>query len=85
MFNDDILNVCNFQQHFLFADCNNHRNNTGTKISTVTWWTVHKHIVTDMFCSKKSSSNLLVHEQQASQKWCLSSHHSTACDEEKDI
>ena len=33
----------------------------------VTWQTVHEHIVADAFCSKKSSSALLVHEQQAPQ------------------
>ena len=34
-------------------------------------------------CSKKSSSALPVHVQQASQKWCLSSHYSTACGDYK--
>ena len=38
------------------------------QVSPVTWRTVHEHIVEDAFCSKKSSSGLLVHEQQASQK-----------------
>ena len=37
-------------------------------ISAVTWSTVHEHIVADAFCSKKSSSALLVPEQQVSQK-----------------
>ena len=41
--------------------------------------TGHKNIVADVFCSKKSSSALLVLGQQISQKWCLSSCHSTAC------
>ena len=48
-------------------------------ISAVTWRTVHEHIVADALRSKNSSSALLIHEQQASQKWCLSSRHSTAC------
>ena len=34
--------------------------------SAVTWRSVHEHIVADAFCTKKSSSELLVHEQQAS-------------------
>ena len=37
------------------------------------WRTVHEHIVGDMFRSKKISSALIVDEQQASQKGCLSS------------
>ena len=37
-------------------------------ISAVTRRTVHEHIVADAFHSKKSSSALLVHAQQASQK-----------------
>ena len=36
-----------------------------------------------MFCSKKSSSALLVHEQQVPQKWCLSSCHWSPCGEYK--
>ena len=41
--------------------------------SAVTWrGTVHEHIVADAFRYKKSLSALLVHEQQASQKWYLS-------------
>ena len=47
--------------------------------SAVTWQTVHEHIVADAFCSKSSTSALLVHEQQASQKRCLLNRHSTAC------
>ena len=38
------------------------------KFSAVTWRTVHQHIVADAFHSKKRSSELLVHEQQASLK-----------------
>ena len=41
-----------------------HQYNSGTQ-------TVHEHIVADVFGSKKSSSVVLVHEQQTSQKWCL--------------
>ena len=52
-------------------------------VSAVTWQTVHEHIVADMFSSKKSSSALLVYEQQASQKGCPSSGHSTACGDYK--
>ena len=37
-------------------------------IRAVTWRTVHEHIVADAFRSKKSSSALLVHEQQARQE-----------------
>ena len=33
-----------------------------TQIRAVTWRIVHEHIVADTFCSKKSSSALLVHE-----------------------
>ena len=56
---------------------------------------IHKHIhiyiihiltystVADAFRFKKSSSALLVHEQQAPQNWCLSSSHSTACGDYK--
>ena len=51
----------------------------GTQISAVKWRTVHEHVVADAFSSKKSLSALLVHEQQASLKGCLSSCHSTAC------
>ena len=36
-----------------------------------------------MWIADKSFSVLLIHEQQASQKWCLSSHHSTACGDYK--
>ena len=42
-----------------------------TQISAVTWRTANEHILADTFCSKKSSSALLVHEQKASQKGCL--------------
>ena len=48
-------------------------------ISAVIWRTVHEHLVADAFCSRKSSSALLVHEQPASLKRCLLNHHSTAC------
>ena len=43
---------------------------------------VQEHIVGDAFCSKKSSTMLLAHGQQASQNWCLSSFqklYSTKC------
>ena len=40
--------------------------NSGTQISPVTWRPVNKHIVSDVFYSKKSSSALLAHEQQGS-------------------
>ena len=40
-------------------------------MSAVTWRTVHEHVAADAFCSKKSSSALLAHEQQAPQKKCL--------------
>ena len=39
---------------------------SGIQISAMTWRTVDEHIVADTFCSKKSSSMLLVHEQQVS-------------------
>ena len=45
-----------------------HRYNSGTQINAVTWQAVHKHVLADAFRSKKNSSVLLVHEQQASQK-----------------
>ena len=53
-------------------------------ISAVTWRTVPEHIVADAFRSKKSSSALLVHEQQASQKRCFLNHHSTAYGQKKE-
>ena len=34
----------------------------------MTWQTVFEHTVVDKLCSKRSSSVLLVHEQQASEK-----------------
>ena len=40
-------------------------------ISAVAWRTFHEHIVGDVFCSKKTSSALLVDEKQASQRRCL--------------
>ena len=43
----------------------------------------HEHIVADTFRSKKSISALLVYEQEAPQKWCLSSCHSTPCGDYK--
>ena len=55
------------------------RCNSGAQISAVTWLTVHEHIVAVAFCPRKRSSALLVHEQQAPLKWCLSSRHSLAC------
>ena len=64
MLKDDILNVYNFRQRYLFAHCSNHRYNNGTQISAETWRTVHEHIWADAFRSKKSSSALLVHKQK---------------------
>ena len=49
----------------------------------MTWQTVHEHIVAAAFCSKKSSSAVPVHEQQAPQKWCVSSCHLVACGDYK--
>ena len=68
MMKDDILNVFNFQQrcclHIIVA--------TDVKwwntVSAVIWRFVHEHIVADAFHSRKSSSVLPVHEQQAPQK-----------------
>ena len=79
MLKDDISNVLNFQRRLLFAHSNNHRCNSRTHTSAVIWRTVDGHIVTDVFRSKKSSSALLVHEQKAPLKGCLSSHYSAAC------
>ena len=47
-------------------------------ISVVTWRTVHEHLVEGTFRSKKSSSAVLVHEQQGPKRGCLSSFNSTA-------
>ena len=47
-------------------------NHFETQVSVVTWQTVHEHIVVDVFCCKKRPSALLVHQQEASRKWCLS-------------
>ena len=41
--------VFNFQQRLLFAHSNNHRYNSETQISAVTWRTVHEPIVADAF------------------------------------
>ena len=79
MLKDDISNVLNFQRRLLFAHSNNHRCNSRTHTSAVIWRIVDGHIVTDVFRSKKSSSALLVHEQKAPLKGCLSSHYSAAC------
>ena len=68
MLKDDIPNVFNFQQRMLFDHSSNHRCNSGTQISAVTWRTAHEHIVADAFRSKKISSAVLVNEQQASLK-----------------
>ena len=54
-----------------------------TQISAVTWQIVDEHIVADTVCSKKCSLVLLVHEQEAPQKLCLSSSHFTACGDYK--
>ena len=62
----DILNVCNYQQHLLFAHRSKHKYNSGTQISAVTGRTVHEYVVLDTFHSKKTSSALRFHEQQAS-------------------
>ena len=61
MLKDEIINALIFQQRLLFAHSNNHRRNSGTKISAVTWPIVHDHIVADASRSKKSLSELLVH------------------------
>lgn len=42
--------------------------NTISTTSAMTWQTVFEHTVVDTLCSKRSSSALLVHEQQASEK-----------------
>ena len=67
MLKDDILlNVFNFQQRLLFAHRSNHRYNSVIQISGVKWRTIHEHVVANAFFSKKSSSVLLAHEQEAS-------------------
>ena len=66
MLKDDILlNVFNFQQRLLFAYRSSRRYTSVTQMSEVTWQTIHKHVAEDTFCSKKSSSALHVHEQEA--------------------
>ena len=56
--------TCTF--HFvgtsMFGHCSNHRYNSGTQISAETCVTVHKYIVAEVVCSKKSSSALLVYK-----------------------
>ena len=59
-----MLNPLNFQQHLLLLSSCNHRQNSGTQIIAAIWQTVHEDMVADVFRSKKSSSALLVHEQQ---------------------
>ena len=63
-----VQSVFNFQQrcylHIRVATDLKQWNTT----SAVTWGTVHEHIIADTFCSKRSSSALLLHEQQAPQK-----------------
>ena len=62
------LNVFNFHQLLFNAHRSSHRYNSGTHVNAATWRMVHEHIVADAFLSNKSSSTLLVHEQQTSQK-----------------
>ena len=53
-----------------------------TQITAVTWQTAQEGIVADLFYCKKNTLVLLVHKQQASQNWCLSSFqklYSTKC------
>ena len=64
----DILNVFNFHQRLLNAHRSSHRYNSGTHVSAATWRMVHEHMVADAFRSNISSSTLLVHEQQTTQK-----------------
>ena len=64
MLRDGILSVCNLQQCLLFEHRGNRKCNSETQISAANWLTVHEHIVAKAFCSKKSSSVLLVHKQQ---------------------
>ena len=68
MLKDDILNVLNFQQRCSLQIVVTAGVKYWSKISAVTWRTVHDHIVADTVRSKKSSSTLLFHEQQAPQK-----------------
>ena len=49
-----------YLHRLLFAHRSNHRYNSGTQISAVTWQTVHEHIVAHAFRSKKISLALLV-------------------------
>ena len=65
----------------LLAHSSNHRCKSVEHNSAMTWQKVHQHTVVDAFCSRKSLSALLVHEEHASQKRYLSSCHSTACGE----
>ena len=53
-------NMINIFTSLLFAHRSNHRYNSGTQISAVTWQTVHEHIVAHAFRSKKISLALLV-------------------------
>ena len=83
MLKDDILNVFNFQQRCCLHIVITTDVKQWNTISAVTWRAVHEYKVADAFRSKKSSSVLLVHEQQASQKWSLSRRHLTACSDYK--
>ena len=65
MLKDDISNAFNFQQHLLFANSSNHRENSGTHMCNHMWKCYELRVV-DKFCYKKSSSAQLVLEQQAS-------------------
>ena len=63
---------------YIFIYVNIYRVEYKKTISVVTWRTVHEHLVEGTFRSKKSSSAVLVHEQQGPKRGCLSSFNSTA-------
>ena len=88
MLNDNISNVFNFQQRLFFPHSSNHRCNSWTQISAVTWQTVHKYIVAHAFHSRRSlpvhtlpvfSHIFLLQSPQAVEWWLERHHFSDAC------
>ena len=63
----------------LFAHSNNHKCKTAEHNKCSDMATAHEHTVGDVFCSKKSSSVLLVHEQQALQRPLILCYGVNAC------
>ena len=88
MLNDTISNVFNFQQRLFFPHSSNHRCNSWTQISPVTWQTVCKYLVAHTFHSRRSLpvhtlpvfSHIFFLQSPQAVEWWLERHHfSDAC------